>query len=551
MASVRREYYDKILKRLFKGADSLDNESYWQFSYGFSERKAECGQILADEMVAFNHCIVLLEGTCKVYKHKNLVQPFRIWKSGLEPTLQETYFQELIDFEQNILALTREKVQLATIGSGEVIAGETLLVENWNPLPEHKPMPKGQSKALDFSDYRADSVSLFTVEVESPTVEYLLISKTILKKFFKDEIKNSFIERWFINLRQKVKIMSTNVMFCVNTRPDDFGDRNGNNITKNETVRNKIYRDDCQKLENLKALTGIKKLNPRHKFGDMWELEKKLLKPTSLKTNMDMSVWKELNDARTFMRNNYESPSPVKVSQRLVTKVKIPMNKFCQNLERLSTNMENTSAAARRFEFRRKNLAITFPESNESQNLLKIKSMTSNTDLILTSRTRDVTLIRPSELSARSDNPGSKPVTEKLAGFIKHVRGVSLGCDNEGSLWSTSYEGNCGATIFTARSRQNRDTSNIQERILRTAVDPSPRKSDACGRAWRKILHNRSSRQSQKRKLGEQSVFSQQQSPVKARLKIDKLMSFKKAGKDPAILFDEPMVYLSSANIIP
>lgn len=522
---------DKIIKKAFEGADLYDGETYWQFTYCFSEKKSECGKVLLDEMLDYNHCLLLLEGNCKVFKQKNVLQPFRKWKDTLESSVLSKHGEELDSFERNILSMTTDRIQLATVGSGELIGAETLLPEQWRPLPTHKPLDKCRQKSSDFSSFKGDSVSLFTVEVSSPTVEYLLISKTVLRKFFKGNIKKNFCERFFTNLALKNKILLTKILFDPNTRPIDFAERNGKEITKIEMVRNKIYMEDVKKIETLKDSAFKRNPNPRAKFVNLWSIEKRIQKPKLKGEIFDEKIWKELNDTRRFMRINYTAPK--EVQDKLAKSAAKDRGKSVNEQFSVSSVRAQSSNVKNLFTKPRKGYTVLPREHSVDDELLKIRSVTSKNEPARTSTPISYLPSRPqtSVKAGRSISRG------KLFAFVDKMRSLSAACDTEASLWSTSVD-KLGSTGFTYQSKsENEDKGALTQQ--------SPKKTDAAGRARRKILLSRSSRRSQEKHHDEQSAFSQLQSPIKARKTIEKLASFKKAGKDTSVLFTEPIVHLS------
>ena len=83
-AKRNRDFRDKLLLNAFQGAQLLRDENFVRLTYCFQERTADCGALVADELDHHNQCLVIKSGQCSVFKKKNLLKPFHIWRDSLD-----------------------------------------------------------------------------------------------------------------------------------------------------------------------------------------------------------------------------------------------------------------------------------------------------------------------------------------------------------------------------------------------------------------------------------------------------------------------------------
>ena len=550
-ATTKRDYLDKVIKQAFEGCALLDGENYWQFSYSFQERKSECGKVLVDEMVSNNHCLIILEGNCKVFKKKNAIQPFRKWREALDSKTKQEYEEILDTFEQNILKLPSERLQLATIGSGELIGAETLLPDIWKHMTQHVPFSKGrQVESTDLAGTKPDLVSLFTVEVSSPTIEYLLVSKNLIKRFFKGTLRKNFIDRFFWNLQLKNRLLQTKALYDPRTQPEDYGARNGKKMTKVDTVRNKIYRADHLRIEQMKSSACIDNPNDRSKYVELWSAERAVGKSRQpRKASIDEKVWKELNDTRKYSRLPYHASNEVKglIHKSLKNAKGNTLQAIFSNSSMRAQSSIGKDLLGRPRISQPTILTDYRAEESSGLQIRSISSAKNQTALEIEPQNLKVRPMTSTHQRQEAETKNSQLYRRQLVKFIKTVK--SLSTDTEFSLKENSLDQALGLTGLSASTWKSADQTDCPPTLAASQGlgdnYASPKKGDYCGRAWRKILASRSSRKSQERLRDEQTAFRQQQSAEKARKAIEQLASFKRSGKDTAVLFTEPVVHLS------
>jgi hypothetical protein len=83
-AKRNRDFRDKLIQTAFQGSQHLRAENFVRLTYCFQERRADCGTVIADELALSNQCLVIKSGQCSVFKKKNVVKPFLIWRDSLD-----------------------------------------------------------------------------------------------------------------------------------------------------------------------------------------------------------------------------------------------------------------------------------------------------------------------------------------------------------------------------------------------------------------------------------------------------------------------------------
>lgn len=83
-AKRNRDFRDKLIQTALQGTGQLRAENFVRLTYCFQERRAECGTVIADELVQNNQCIIIKSGQCSVFKRKNVIKPFHIWRDSLD-----------------------------------------------------------------------------------------------------------------------------------------------------------------------------------------------------------------------------------------------------------------------------------------------------------------------------------------------------------------------------------------------------------------------------------------------------------------------------------
>lgn len=538
--------------------------------YSFQEKKLECGKLLADELKNDNSCMLITEGTCNVYKHKNIVQPFRVWRESLDNLTKAKHGSNMDSYQGNILAMTSEVIKVATIGPGELIGAETLLVSN--PLDQIVSTfsSKQNSKDSKPDQMRPEGLSLFTVEVSSPSLEYLLISKVSFRKYLKGGIRSNLISRFFYNLEHRNKLITTKILNDPNSRPADFSFRCGGQGSKLEAVRLQMYQANEKLVKSLKEVEQNRgSPNNRSKWISMHRRLKeveKIIIPEKI-TPVDEKIYKELNELRRNKKIVFDIFRPQQKVKTGYSRVRATsLGSITEQRDQFRDNVYTNELSAQRS----LNMAVrhTSPDlsaerpisclhimtltgsmTKKSDQTVRSINLTPGSPLIIPVRSLSPQKKMESRALLTADQPSKIPPQEPsrlLDSFFRKLTSNSLKTDINLNDIRLDQTMNKKDSLLDTRANFETDRSVDTSIKFKTNRSRSRTETTYCHRERERLSASRSVRKQREAFHIEQSAFNQRQSAKSARRAINLLQRNKRSGKDISVLFTQPVVHLSA-----
>jgi hypothetical protein len=205
---------------------------------------------------------------------------------------------QLRDFEKVLIKLKSSKIEVGRAGDGELVCPECLIAASSlrkkpssrkkvgmsemeqsrvekHDTPEELDLlasaPNQSGLATDLSN-DITGISLFTVQVTSPALEYYVVPKAGLQKFFHGNIRENLKQRFFNNLAHRTQIIKGTENWDYDPRVSDYFYHNKHQITKMEPLQNILYKEsfpapefsqaDAESLELVKKQIPIKRSKP-------------------------------------------------------------------------------------------------------------------------------------------------------------------------------------------------------------------------------------------------------------------------------------------------
>lgn len=172
-------------------------------------------------------------------------------------------------------------IEVARAGEGELVCPEALLAASsvrkrtYLARKGRQTLADGDKSQLDASaisdgpavgesrlthleqslapDIDVTGISLFTVEVTSPVMEYYIIPKTALHKYFQGAIRENFKERFFNNLAHRTKILQEVINWDFDPRLSDYFEQNQHEITNMEPLQEVLYKESFPAAKDLQV----------------------------------------------------------------------------------------------------------------------------------------------------------------------------------------------------------------------------------------------------------------------------------------------------------
>jgi hypothetical protein len=568
MAQSKREYLTKLIMQAFEGSEHLTPELFWQMFYCFQEKKSECGKLLAEEEKSSNSCMLIIEGACNVYKHKNVVKPFKVWRESLDSTTKTKHSAIMDSYQDSILAITANVVKVATIGPGELIGAETLLAAGLLLQPKHTDSRKANPRLTEgkLELVKPDGISLFTVEVSSPTLEYLHISKSSFRKFLKGFIRTNLISRFFYNLDHRNRLIQTKNLGDPNSRPLDYVARCAGESSRLEAVRLQVYRANERLVQSVKDADHDRDSpNKRGKWISMYRRLTMIQKYAQIEdfTPVDEKIYKELNDRRINMRKAFHTHGnskevrmgPVRIRATSLDNIAINNESYCKTTKNKRDLSIHSSAYCDRIDLSPK-LNAERPISG-----FNIMSITGSLNKKYGQTERSVSICledpiansKPPIASYKESSAlmtvGSlkkKPPSHLLDTFFKRLANGSLktAIDPHDIKLNKNARNIC--SVLETKANIETDRSLEQSIKFKNLRSPSQQGNSYCRRELDRLTASRSVRRQRETFHMEQSAFNQRQSAHTARKAINLIQRQRRSGKDISVLFTQPVVHLSA-----